>query len=160
MKKIVLLLAMCVIAVANVYAQGPSQAETKMAEIVKRYDAVKGVDCLTVSKGSGLGLVKMMLNQQFGKEFMKGVTSITIINYSDAEPETCIALRKELDQFCSLLEEFRADDDEEFAENDYVRIFALPLDEGAISDFVIAIEDKESKMMMHMAGKIKFDNVD
>jgi hypothetical protein len=160
MKKAVLLVALCIMTMMTGYAQDTSKVKGRVDEIVKRYENTNGVDCMTAVKGEGLGLLKMMLNQQFGRDFMKGVTSITIINYSDAEPETCIALRKELDQFCSLLEEFRADDDEEFADNDYVRIFALPLEEGAISDFVIAIEDKESKMMMHMAGKIKFDNVD
>jgi hypothetical protein len=146
---------MCVIAVANVYAQGPSQAETKMAEIVKRYDAVKGVDCLTVSKGSGLGLVKMMLNQQFGKEFMKGVTSITVINYSDASQETCQALRNEIDSFASLLQEFNMGGEKELSEYSYIRSYAAMSGERILSDFLVAMENKEVRTVIYMSGKIK-----
>lgn len=156
MKKLILFAVLSVMTMALGYAQESSKVEVKMGEIVKRYENVEGVDCMTVVKGEGLGLLKMMLNKQFGRDFMKGVTSITIINYSDAKPDTCLALRKELDQFSSLLEEFK-DDDKEFADNDYFKCFALPLAEGAISDFLIAIEDKESKMIMHMGGNIKVE---
>ncbi len=80
---------------------------------------------------------------------MKGVTSITIINYSEASQETCLALRKELD-FANI------DKEKEFADNDYIRSFAsVSGDEKTISDFVIAVEEKDSKMIIYMAGKIK-----
>jgi hypothetical protein len=97
-----------------------------------------------------------MLNKEFGKDFMKGVTSINFINYSDASQETCQSLRKELDGFLSLLEEFK-DEDKESTDYEFVRSFALPIDKNTISDFVIAMEDKESKMIIYMAGKIKID---
>ena len=45
--------------------------QSAIAEIVKKYETTDGVTCTTVSKGNGLNLVKMMFNQEFGKEFMK-----------------------------------------------------------------------------------------
>jgi predicted lipoprotein len=60
---------------------------------------------MTVTKGFGLSMVKMKFNKQFGKEFMKGVTRITVIEYSEASQQTCQSLHKELDAFSSLLKE-------------------------------------------------------
>lgn len=110
---------------------------------------------MTVTNGFGLGLVKLMFNKQFGKEFMKGVTAITVIDYSDASQQTCQALRKELNAFTSLLEEVKFGEEKEFADFDLVRCFVMSSDDKTISDFIIAVENKDSKMIMYMAGKIK-----
>ena len=158
MKKMVLLVALCLATMVADYAQEPSKAEIKIKEIVKKYENVKGVECVTVTKGKGLGLVKMMLNSEMGKDFMKGVTCITIINYTDASQETCLALRKEVESFGAILEEFDMSKDKDLAENEYNRSYAsISAETKSISDFVIAMEDAETKMMMHMAGKIKVD---
>lgn len=158
MKKMLLLVALCMVTMVASYAQEKSMVEIKVNELVKKYENVTGVDCMTVVKGEGLGMIKTMLNAQFGKDFMKGVTSITIINYSDASQETCIALRQDFDIFKSMLEEFNVGDEKEFADNEYVRSFASASDDDiTISDFIVVIEDKDSKMMMYMAGKIKVD---
>ena len=136
------------------YAQEPSKVEAKVKEIVKQYENVKGVECFEFAKGSGLGIVKMAFNQQFGKDFMKGVKSITIINYSDASNEICQALHQELDAFSSLLEEIKPKEDKGSPNKGYSRSFASISNGNTMSDFVIAIEDDESKMMMYMAGDI------
>ena len=44
--------------------------------------------------------------------------------------------------------------EEEFSDNNYVRCFASVSDDKVLSDFVIALEDDKSKMILHMAGKI------
>ena len=155
-KKITLLITLCMLTITVGYAQKTSEIEVKFNELIQKYENVKDVDCVSVTKGSGLGLIKAMLNKEFGKDFMKGVTSINFINYSDASQETCQSLRKELDGFLSLLEEFK-DEDKESTDYEFVRSFALPIDKNTISDFVIAMEDKESKMIIYMAGKIKID---
>ena len=155
MKKTILLMILCVTILIDGYAQKNSEVESKMNLLVQKYEDVKGVDCVSVTKGSGLGLIKTMFTQEFGKDFMKGVTSITIINYTDASQEVCQALRKELDVFLSLLEEFKDKDEKPTDEQEYSRSFARPIDENTISDFVIAMEDKETKMIIYMAGKIK-----
>lgn len=137
------------------HAQESSKVEAKVNELVKKYENVKGVDCMSVTKGLGLSMVKMMFNKQLGKQFMKGVTGITIIEYSDASQQTSMALRKELDEFLPLLQEFKLGEQKESSENDYMRSFATTLDNNTISDFIVALENKDSKIIMYMSGKIK-----
>lgn len=152
--KMVLLVAMLVMTIVAGYAQEPSKVEAKVKEIIKQYENVKGVECFEFAKGSGLGIVKMAFNQQFGKDFMKGVRSITIINYTDASNEICQALHQELDAFSSLLEEIKPKEDKGSSNKGYSRSFASISNGNTMSDFMIAIEDDESKMMMYMAGDI------
>lgn len=157
-KRWVPIVALQMMAFVSGYAQESSQVEKTVNEIVKKYDDTNGVECVTVVKGGGLEMVKLLFNKQFGKDFMRGVTSITIINYSDAPKDVCLALRKELDAFSTLLEEFNVSEEKQFADNDYVRSFAsASLDGGVLSDFVIAIEKEDSKMVMYMAGEIKVE---
>ena len=158
MKRIALLVALVLMTFVGGYAQEPSQVEKTVDAIVKKYDDVDKVECVTVTKGNGLEMLKILFNKQFGKDFMRGVTSITVINYSDASEETCLALRKELDAFVTLLEEFNLSGEKKFADNDYVRSFAsASSDAGTLSDFVVAIEKEDSKMVMYMAGEIKVE---
>ena len=124
-------------------------------EIAEKYQDSTGVECMTIVKGEGLNLVKMMLKKEFGKQFIKGVTSITIIDYSKAPEETCKSLRNEMDLFLSLLEEFKISDKDEFSDNNFVRCFAASSSPGILSHFVIALEKGDTKTIMHMAGEIK-----
>lgn len=157
-KRVVLLVALCMMTMAYGYAQQPSNVEVKVKELVKKYENVKGVECMVVDKGMGLGMIKMMFNAQFGKAFMKGVTGIVIIDYTDASQEVVLSIHNELDTFKTMLEEVDTSEDEELAASDYARSFTkVSADEKSISDFIIAIEDKESKMMMYMAGKMKIE---
>lgn len=156
MKRITFLVVMIMMTFAAAYAQVPSQAEKVVGELVKKYENVEGVDCLSVVKGGGLEMVKLMLSKELGRSFMKGVTSITIIDYSSASQATCLSLRKELDAFLSILEDFDISEDNSFADCDYIRSFALTSEtEESISDLIIAMEDKNTKSIMYMAGKIK-----
>jgi hypothetical protein len=157
MKKMVLFAALCIMIMASGYAQEPSDVEAKFNELIQKYDKVKGVECMTLVKGRGLGMVKMMLNKQLGKDFMKGVRSITIIDYGDASEEISQSVRNELNIFTTLLEEFHIGNEKEFKENEYIRSFASASDDNTISDFVIAIEDGKNKMFMYMAGDIKVE---
>jgi hypothetical protein len=134
-------------------AQETSGVETAVKEIVKKYDGKDKVNCMSIVKGGGLELVKMALNKEFGKSFMKGVTSITIIDYSDASEATCAALRMELEVFSSLLQEFNLNEEKQFSDNDYIKCFASE-NSGVLSDFVVALESDKSKTVMYMAGKI------
>ncbi|MBO5802021.1 MAG: DUF4252 domain-containing protein [Alistipes sp.] len=157
-KRVVLLVTLCMMTMAYGYAQQPSNVEVKVKELVKKYENVEGVECMVIEKGIGLGMIKMMLNSQFGKDFKKGVTSIIIIEYSDASQEFIHAMHNELDTFKTMLEEVDTSEDEELAASDYVRSFMkVSADEKTISDFIFVMEDKESKMLMYMAGKIKIE---
>ena len=138
-------------------AQSSAEVEKAVNEIAGRYDGKDNVTCLTVTKGSGLNLVKAMFNQEFGRSFMKGVKSIILIEYSDASHETCTALRKDMDVFISMLQEFDLSEEKNFSDNDFIRCFASVSEGDTLSDFVIAMEDKETKVLMYMAGTIKVD---
>lgn len=155
MKKNLFFVILSLLTMLSTYAQKTSEVQIKVNELVKKYEEVKGVDCTLIEKGRGLGMVKMMFNKQFGKDFMKGVTSITIIDYTDASKEVSETLRKELNVFLSVLKEYNLNKKNEFAEHSYIRSFASSTDDGTISDFVVAIESQGSKMIMYMAGEIK-----
>ena len=157
MKKNLFFVILSLLTMLSTYAQKTSEVQIKVNELVKKYEEVKGVDCTLIEKGRGLGMVKMMFNKQFGKDFMKGVTSITIIDYTDASKEVSETLRKELNVFLSVLKEYNLNKKKEFAEHSYIRSFALSTDDGTISDFVVAIESLGSKMIMYMAGEIKVE---
>lgn len=136
------------------FAQQSADVQNTMDQIVKKHETTEGVTCMTVAKGSGIEMVKMMFNKEFGKDFMRGVTSITIIDYSDASEQTCMTLREDLNAFIALMKEFDVSKEKQFADNDYIRCFASASDSGILSDFVIALESEDSKMVMYMAGKI------
>ena len=150
---------LCITSMFNCLAQQPSKVENIVNEVVKKYDGKPGITCITVAKGSGLELFKTMLKQEFGKTFIKGVTSVTIMEYSDAPAETCAALHKDLDLFLSLLQEFDLSKEKDFSDNSFLRCFASEseAEAGTLSDFVAAIEDDKSKMLLYMAGHIKVD---
>ncbi len=111
----IVLVTMFIASMTNCHAQVSAKVEQTVKEIVKKYDGTKGISCMSVAKGSGLELVKLMFNNEFGKSFMKGVTSITVIDYSDASEMTCKTLHEDLDVFLSLLEEFDISKEEQFA---------------------------------------------
>lgn len=153
-----LLAVLFIMTIVSGYAQESSKVEKIVKEIVQKYEGTDGVESISVAKGSGLDIVKAMFRAQFGKSFMKGVTSITMINYADATEQTCQSIHKDLDSFISLLEEFNVSEEEAFSGNDFIRCFASPLeDTGMLSDFVIALEDGETKLLMYMAGTIKVE---
>ena len=153
LKKLVFIAALFLMAFNTVYSQELSKVEEAVNELIRKYDGKDEVNCVTVAKGSGLELIKIALNKELGRSFMKGVKSITIIDYSDASNETCAAIRKDLDSFLVHLKEFNLSKEKQFSYNDYLRCFAAEAS-GELSDFVIAIENDKSKTVMYMAGKI------
>ena len=140
----------------SVYAESPTGVNKAMNELVKKYDGAKGVNCVTVTKCQGLEVMKLMLNGELGKSFMKGVTSITVIDYSAAPAEVCDALRKDINVFTSLLQEFDVSQSKDLSKSKYTRCFACTsaANEGRLSDFVLAIEEGETRSIMYMAGEI------
>lgn len=149
-----ILLLLLVFVCATSYATTTEEVTKKIEEITANYKDTKGIEVVSVTKGNGLELIKMMLKKQFGKEFMRGVTSITVIDYSDATEEVSNSLRKDLDTFTSILEEFDLSGNKDFSQNDYVRCFAHKAEDGTLSDFVVAMEKDSLEMVVYMAGKI------
>lgn len=136
------------------YAQSPSKAADVMKEMVNKYETTDGVECIVATKGNGLELIKMMFNKELGKGFMKGVNSITIIEYNSASQATCTAIKNDLEQFQSILQEFEINDKEASSENKLIRCFASAGDANTIADFLMLLEDDSSKMLIYMEGKI------
>ena len=64
MKRMMLFVALVMMAFVGNYAQEPSQVEKMVDEIVKKYENTNGVDCFKVAKGSGLKMFKMMFNKE------------------------------------------------------------------------------------------------
>ena len=155
-KRFIVLVAMVLLAGAAVYAENNAAAEQAMLELVKKYDKEKGVKSITVTKGRGLEIVKLLLNDKMGKTFMKGVTSITIIEYGGASAEVCEELRKEVDIFSSILTEFNMSEVKKAPQGDYSRGFVnvVDADEGRVSDFLVAVETDEMKSIIYMKGNI------
>lgn len=151
--RITLLSALFLATVQFGFAQQSSKVDSAVNQIVKKYENTKGINCISVVKGGGLEFFKMALKKEFGKSFMKGVTSITIIDYSDASEDTCQSLRKELDVFESLLNDYNLSEEKEFSDNEYIRCFACE-NGDRLSDFVVALENESSKTVMYMAGEI------
>ena len=154
-KGLAMLTALVMLGVGTLHAAEPTTPSAVMSKIVEKYEDTDDVMCLAVGRGLTLEMLKMNLNKSLGKEFMKGVKGITIIEYSDASAQVCAALHKDLDVFTSLLEELDPDDGKG-SKNEYKRVLANMKDVelGKISDFVIAIEDEESKIIMYMEGDI------
>ena len=160
MRNIILKIALVAVfftsAMASGLAQNTSKVEERVNEIVRKYENTEGVECITLTKGIALNLLKATLNKTLGKSFMKGVNGITVIDYSDASEEIRATLHKDLDGFLTILKEFDLGKEKEFSENEYLRCFASE-NSGTISDFVIAIEQGSTKSIMYMAGEIKVD---
>lgn len=145
----------------TISAAGPAKIEESVKAIAAEFENVTGVDCMVIQKGEGLALIKSMFNSQFGKKFMKGVTSMVIIEYTEASDEVGNAFRKKIDSFNGVLQELTLGEDES-EDGEYVRAYATIKEggnkkESSISDFMILIEDNESKMFMYMGGEILID---
>lgn len=147
-------LAVCTIIGITAYAEESAKIEKAVLDMVSRYEGVEGVEAQSFVKGEGLELVKMMLNKEFGRKFMKGVTSIVIMEYKDASQQVCQEIRNELNSFTSILTEIDFKGDEEVSKNDFVRCFVSEGESGSVGDFLIAMEDNETKMLMYMGGEI------
>lgn len=150
-----ILLLSCILIGWSSIAGNPAKAEQEARKLAAKYENTEGVESMAIVKGEGLELIKMMFKKEFGKKFMKGVTSIIIIEYTGASESVCASIRKDIDIFSSLLEEFDFLDKMEEAKNqDYIRFFAHTIATDRLSDFLIISEDKETKMMMYMGGEI------
>ena len=157
-KVIILTMLMLASTAVNGYSQESSKVQTAVSELVRKYDGKPGVTCMTAEKGSGLGMLKMILKDEFGKSFLKGVTRITLIIYAEASQEICDSIHKDMDIFLSMLEEFPLGNEEEFADNQYIRCFAAENGAGRLSDFVSAIEDKDMRCLVYMSGDIDIED--
>lgn len=138
-------------------AANPTKIAEAVKQIVAEFDGVSGVDCIEVTQGSGLGLVKAMFKQQFGKDFMQGVTSMIVIDYTKASQEVYTSLRKKIDGFSATLQEFELEAGQ-LSEGQKIKSFAKvgeTSDAATITDMIIVMEDGGHRMCVYMSGVIK-----
>lgn len=141
-------------------ATEPKKIEDSVIAIAEEFENIEGISGLVIKKGEGLGLIKAMFNKEFGKEFMKGVTSMVIIDYSSATEEAARSLRSRFDSFKGVLQEIESEEGD-LEEGEYIRILATYDEkEDSVSDLILNIEDKESRMVMYMGGKLTLEDFD
>lgn len=155
-KLLIILVTLIMFTGVTVSAQKPTTVKKAMLELINKYDGKSGVECITMTKGNGLELIKMTLNKEMGRDFMKGVTSITIIDYSDAPAAVCQSLNNDFNHVTTLVEEFDLSKNKDISINGKTRSFACTSDanKGKLSDFIIVIEEDKSKTIMYMEGDI------
>lgn len=156
--KMALLAALLFLGVKVGYANEPTAVAQAVADMAAKYENTEGVDCMVVTKGNGLGMVKMALKAQLGKSFLKGVTAMTIIDYSKGSAEVCESIKADANIFLSMLEEIDLTRGEKkIDDSSYLRCFAAVNENRTISDFVMLMENKEMKWMIYMEGEIKVE---
>ena len=135
----------------------PVNIEDSVKKMAKEFENTAGVESVVLDGGLGLALVKSMFKAKFGKEFMKDVTSMILIDYSKATNDVANALRKRLDSFSAVLQELELGKGE-LAEGQYAKCYAK-IEAPKISDMMIIIEDKESRLYLYMGGKLNVDKL-
>ena len=139
-------------------AQQTTNIEAIVRQIAKEFDDTKGVDCMVLEKGVALGMVKGAFKPMFGSAFMKNVTSMVIIDYSDASEEICNAIRSKVEGFSKLLDDLTPDKSEQ-KEGEYTRCYAT-INGTSISDFMIIMESDKNKMFLYMGGVLDIEKLE
>ena len=147
-----------VLASLSVSAEELSAVRASVREVIVELKDVKGVNSVELRKGHGLGIIKAFLRPKLGKEFLAGITSIIVIEYSKASEEVCDTMQKRLDSYSATLQEFKFDNNE-FGDNEKVRGYVAIDDKMIGSDLVMIVEDrgKGSKLFIYMGGLLKVE---
>lgn len=152
-RKTILLLACLLIGWSSLAGSQP-QVDDSIARLAEKYENVKGVETNIFKKGLGLELIKSMLKKEFGKDFMKGVTSIVMIEYTEADSGTCMSIRKDIEAFSTILQEIDLKELGESEPDSFAKCYIVPDGTDTPSGFLVISEDDETKMAMYMGGKI------
>lgn len=140
-------------------AQQSVNIEPKIKAIASEFENSKGVDCVEISEGLGLTMVKKAFTPQFGKEFMKDVTSMVIIDYSDASNDVCSAIRRRVESLSAYLEEYTPKDNS-VKEGEYLKSYATVKDKKHISNFVVITESGKDKIFIYMGGVLNIEKLE
>ena len=140
-------------------AQQTTNIEASVKQIAKEFDNAKGVDCIVLEQGMGLGMIKGLFKSKFGNAFMKDVTSMVIIDYSKASAEICNSIRSKIESTAEHLQVFTLGK-EEVKEDQYVRAYATVNGATTITDFMIITEDSEKKTFLFMGGVLNVDKME
>ncbi|MBQ5669195.1 MAG: hypothetical protein IIV29_00700 [Tidjanibacter sp.] len=161
MKKILLT---TILTLSFVFAQWTAAAqqaidiEKSVETIATELDSAEGVECMVITQGIQLKLIKGAFQQKFGKAFMKRVTSMVIIDYSKASGAIYNSIRSRISSLTERLQEFEIDK-ETIKEGQYVKSYATINSPTSISDFMMIMEDKDNKMFLYMGGVLDIDKL-
>lgn len=138
-------------------ADQPVNVEESVKKMAKEFENTAGVESMVLDGGLGLALVKGMFKAKFGKEFMKDVTSMVIIEYSKASNEVVETIRKRLDSFSGTLQELKLNSSD-MEKGQYMKCYAK-IEDIRVSDMMLIIEDKESRLYLYMGGKLNMEKL-
>ena len=138
-------------------ADEPVNIEDSVKKMAKEFENTAGVESMVLDGGLGLALVKSMFKAKFGKEFMKDVTTMVLIEYSKASKEVAETLRKKFDSFSGTLQELKLNKGD-LEEGQYAKCYAK-IETPKISDMMIILEDKESRLYLYMGGKLNVEKL-
>ena len=134
-------------------AQPTSTGRELMTSIVEKYGEDKGVNGMVCTKGNGLEMIKLVLRKEFGKDFIKGVDMIIIIDYSKAEQQVAEVIRTQTESLSASYEQKELP--EEMAKGNYMRnFFKLNDSKEVITDMVVLVESAENKTVIYFGGEM------
>lgn len=156
-KKCMVLCLSLLLWLGAVAQQTEQSGKSKVLALVKKYEQTKGVDAMVCEKGSGLELVKMMLRKEMGKDFVKGINIIVIIDYSKATEQIAGEIRASIDTFSTIFQPMPLEK-ADVGSDCKKAYFKVSPDEKYITDMVMILEDKEEKCAMYFGGQMKDDD--
>ena len=144
----------------HVLSAEPSiSVQTSVKQLITELKDVKGVNSMVLQKGHGLGLVKAILKPKLGKEFLEGVTSIIIIEYSKASEDISASIQNRLDSYSATLQKFEFSKNE-FGGGESVKGYVAIDETMTASDLVMIVENKGAKLFIYMGGVLKAKELD
>ena len=148
-----MLLAMLLTLWLGAAAQSSDTGRELMTSMVDRYSQNKGVNGMVCTKGNGLEMIKLVLRKEFGKEFIKGVDVIIIIDYSSADKQVAEAIRAQTDTLSASYEQKELP--KEMTEGSYMRnYFKLSENKEAITDMVVLMENESTRTVIYFGGEM------
>lgn len=134
-------------------AQPTSTGRELMTSLVEEYGEDKGVNGMVCTKGNGLEMIKLVLRKEFGKDFIKGVDMIIIIDYSKAEQQVAEVIRTQTESLSASYEQKELP--EEMTKGNYMRnFFKLSENKEAITDMVVLMENESTRTAIYFGGEM------
>ena len=155
-KRFFVLICAAVVFATSVAAQTTDSSSTRnsMMSMAEKYDDKQNVETFVCVKGRGLETMKLLLRKEMGKDFIKGVDMIILINYSDASNDTASTIIREVEDITKDFKQQELPD--EMTEGKYMRNFFKLGDDGeSIHDMIIIIEEGTSKSVMYLGGVMR-----
>ena len=152
-KRGIMLLVMMLTLWLGAAAQPTSTGRELMTSMVEKYGEDKGVNGMVCTKGNGLEMIKLVLRKEFGKDFIKGVDMIIIIDYSKAEQQVAEVIRTQTESLSASYEQKELP--EEMTKGNYRRnFFKLNDSKEVITDMVVLVESAENKTVIYFGGEM------